>query len=73
MSQEFGTEAAVVPKRTKTPYVFAVIYDTSEGLKVQECTSRPEASQFVNQIGADKVIRAYKVSEVIRLKTIVKL
>jgi hypothetical protein len=73
MSQEFGAEAPVVPRKTKTPYVFAVIYDSEDGLKVQECASRPDAASFVNTIGADKVVRAYKVSEVIKLKTVVKL
>lgn len=71
--EAFGTPAAVVPKKTKTPYVFAVAYDTDEGLKIEEFASRPEAANFVNSIGAEKVVRAYKVSEVIKLKTVVRL
>jgi hypothetical protein len=66
-AEAFGDAAAIVPKKTKTPYVFAVIYDSEEGLKIQEYPTRPEARKFVNQIGKDKVVRAYKVSEVIEL------
>jgi hypothetical protein len=71
--EAFGAAVDVVPKKTKTPYVFAVAYDTDDGLKIEEFSSRPEAATFVNTIGADKVVRAYKVSEVIKLKTVVRL
>lgn len=63
----------VVPQRIRNPYMFVVIHDTDDGLKVEEFPTRPEAGKFVNTIGADKVVRAYKVSEVIKLKTVVKL
>lgn len=73
MSQEFGAAAPVIPKKSKTPYVFVVVHDSDSGLKVEEFPSRPDAAKFVNEIGAEKVVRAYKVSEVIKLKTTVKL
>lgn len=71
--EAFGASAPVVPKKSKTPYVFAVAYDTNDGIKIEEFSSRPEAATFVNSIGAEKVVRAYKVSEVIKLKTVVRL
>lgn len=74
MSNEaFGDAAEITPKRTKTPYVFVIVHDSTEGIKVEEFPSRPDATKFVNTIGAEKVIRAYKVSEVIQLKTSVRL
>ena len=73
--EAFGATAPIVPKKTKTPYVFAVAYDTNEGLKIEEFSTRPEATAFVNTIGVEKVVRAYKVSEVIKIKvtTVVRL
>lgn len=71
--EAFGASVPVVPKKSKTPYVFAVAYDTDDGIKIEEFASRPEAATFVNSIGAEKVVRAYKVSEVIKLKTVVRL
>lgn len=70
VEEAFGAAAPVVPKKTKTPYVFAVAYDTEEGLKIEEFPTRPEATKFVNSIGVERVVRAYKVSEVIKIKTV---
>jgi hypothetical protein len=72
-SEAFGSAAAVVPKKTKTPYVFVVAYDTDEGIKLGEFPTRPEAAKFVNEVGAVSVVRVYKVSEVIQLKTSIRL
>lgn len=71
--EAFGAPADLVPKKTKTPYVFAIAYDTDDGLKIEEFANRPDATKFVNEIGSEKVVRAYKVSEVIKLKTTIKL
>lgn len=68
------TQAAVPAKRERSPYVFAVVYDTTEGLKVEECDSRNCASEFINALPTEcKVTRVYKVSEVITPKVVVKL
>lgn len=72
-AEAFGSEAAVVPKKTRSPYTFVIVHDTDSGLKVEEFPTRGDAGKFVNEIGAAKVVRAYKVSEVIQLKTTVKL
>lgn len=68
--------ANIVPdkQRTRSPYVFAVIYrDENEAISVRECNSRQEATDFVNLTGADRIETVYKVSEVIKIKTVVKL
>lgn len=71
--QSLGEEAAIVPKKTKRPPVFAVVYDTEEGLKVEELPSRRDALSFVTQTGFERIRRVYKVSEIISVKTETKV
>lgn len=57
-------ETLPVKTRQRKSVIFAVVYDSNEeGLKVQECTDRKEATAFVNQVGAINVQVVYKVSD----------
>lgn len=71
MSIEPVEETATLPQtRQRSPYVYAIVYKgEDDGYSYQEVTSRQEALEFVNAVGAENVQRVYKVSETLQLKT----
>ena len=72
--EAFGSQAEVVPKKKGVKAaLFVVVHDTEDGLKFAELTTRGDARKFINQIGADKFVTAYRVNEVIKLKTTVSI
>jgi len=61
-------------KRTRNPYTFVVVYDTQDGLKIEECPSRPMAEEFVNALPETaQLVKVYRASETIHPKRVFKL
>ena len=62
--------ADVLPdKKQRQSYIYVVIYRDDAGLlTVQECPDRGASRVLVNSLGLEKVLKVYRVSQVVELK-----
>ncbi len=66
---ELNHEAEVLPEKKRSPYVYVVVYrDEAGALTVQECADRTESKILVNNLGLEKVLKVYRVSQVVELE-----
>lgn len=64
------TPADTLPQRQRAHPLYAVVYNTQDGLKLEECAGKRSTGEFIDSIGGSaNVVRVYKVSEVVEIRT----
>ena len=56
-------------KKARQGYVYVVVYrDDAGALTVEECPDRASSRVLVNNLGLEKVLKVYRVSQIVELK-----
>ena len=57
------------PQGKITPGVYLVIYDSEDGIKIQELDFKRDVVKFVNSIESEQVLKVYQGAKPIELQT----
>lgn len=69
METALDTPAETLPAQPRSSGFYSVVYDSEEGIKIEERPFKKDIIDFINTIQQNRILVVYRVSEVISLKT----
>jgi hypothetical protein len=69
MDTPLDTPAATLPQVKITPGVYVVVYDTEDGIRLEEFPFKREVLKFLGTIDRSKILVVYQGAKAIELQT----